>query len=822
MAVADTPAGRRTSERLGRIWTEREGVLGWLTTTDHKRIGLMYLFASLAMFAAGGVEALLMRTQLIRAENRLVSPGTYDQLFTMHGITMIFLFVIPISTGAFGNYLLPLMIGARDMAFPRLNALSFWIFLSSGVLIYTSMAIGRAPDAGWFNYVPLANAQFSPGPNIDFYCLGLILNGISSLATAVNFITTIFKGRAPGMSINRMPLFCFAFLAVSFALIFALPPLTVALAQLELDRQIGTHFYDIAAGGDPVLWQHLFWIFGHPEVYIIILPAFGIATSIIPTFCGRRMVAFPLVAVAELLVAFIGFGVWAHHMFAVGMATTTTIYFAAASMIIVIPSAIQLFAWLTTLVTGRPDFQTPLLFIVGFIVFFIIGGLSGVMFAAVPFDQQVTDTYFIVAHFHFVIFGAAVFPLLGGLYYWFPKVTGRMYDERLGKVSFWLSFAGTAITFMPMHIVGLLGMPRRQWTYPSGVGWGPANLVETLGSYLLGAGLLLVAVNLALSLRRGRRVGRDPFDGATLEWATSSPPPPYNFTVVPAISSPYPMWDIRDREEDVRRVERGELVLAEGHQTPASTVVDGELDEVLDMPSDSPWPITLAGMLSLVFVFLLTGHWTTAVVFAGAVALVLGAWHWREGESELVGAARRALPNGWWGMAIFLSSEAALFGSLIGTYFYLRFTSPQWPQGGIPAPAVALPLALTALLVLSVAPMAGAAVMARRGRARAAWWLIALALLLQAGYLAVQIVSYVGDLGDFSPSTNAYGSIYFTLLGAHHLHVVVGLLLDGWLLARLAGGLTSYRAIGVRAVALYWYVVAALAIAVVATQVSAA
>jgi cytochrome c oxidase subunit I+III len=822
MAVADTPAGRRASERLGRIWTEREGLLGWLTTTDHKRIGLMYLFASLALFAAGGVEALLMRTQLIHADNRLVGPGTYDQLFTMHGITMIFLFVIPISTGAFGNYLLPLMIGARDMAFPRLNALSFWIFLSSGLLIYTGMAIGSAPDAGWFNYVPLANAQFSPGPNIDFFCLGLILNGISSTATSVNFIVTIFKGRAPGMSINRMPLFCFAFLAVSFALVFALPPLTVALAQLELDRQVGTHFYDIAAGGDPVLWQHLFWIFGHPEVYIIILPAFGIATSIIPTFCGRRMVAFPLVAVAELLVAFIGFGVWAHHMFAVGMATTTTIYFAAASMIIVIPSAIQLFAWLTTLVTGRPHFQTPLLFIVGFIVFFIVGGLSGVMFAAVPFDQQVTDTYFVVAHFHFVIFGAAVFPLLGGLYYWFPKVTGRMYDERLGKLSFWLSFAGTAITFMPMHIVGLLGMPRRQWTYPSSVGWGTENLVETLGSYLLGAGLLLVMINLALSLRRGERVGRDPFDGATLEWAASSPPPPFNFTVVPAISSPYPMWDIRDREEDVRRVERGELVLAEGHQTPASTVVDGELDEVLDMPSDSPWPITLAAMLALVFVFLLTGHWTTALVFAGAVGLVLGAWHWREGGSEIAGAARRALPNGWWGMAIFLSSEAALFGSLIGTYFYLRFTSPEWPQDGLPAPAVVLPLVLTGVLVLSVAPMAGAALMVRSGRVRAAWWLIAAAFVLQAGYLAAQVVSYVGDLGDFSPSTNAYGSIYFTLLGAHHLHVAVGLLLDGWLLTRLRGGLTAYRATGVRAVALYWYVVAALAIAVVATQVSAA
>jgi cytochrome c oxidase subunit I len=756
--------------RLEKIWAERPGVLGWLTTTDHKRIGLMYLFTSLALFAAGGIEALFMRTQLIRPDNHLVGPYTYDELFTLHGVTMIFLFVIPISTGAFGNYLLPLMIGARDMAFPRMNALSFWIFLASGLFIYTSLAIGNAPDAGWFNYVPLAGARFSPGPNIDFYCLGLILNGISSTAAAVNFIVTIFRRRAPGMSINRMPLFCFAFLAVSFALVFALPPLTCALAFLELDRQVGTHFYDIAQGGDPVLWQHLFWIFGHPEVYIIILPAFGIATSIIPTFCRRRMVAFPLVAVAELLVAFIGFGVWAHHMFAIGLAATTAIYFAAASLIIVIPSAIQLFAWLTTLVTGKPEFQTPLLWIVGFIVFFIAGGLSGVMFAAIPFDQQVTDTYFIVAHFHFVIFGAAVFPLLGGLYYWFPKVTGRMYHEGWGKLSFWLSFAGTALTFFPMHIAGLEGMPRRQYTYPGDVGWGTTNLIETLGSYLLAAGLILVMVNLAISLRRGAPAGNDPFDGATLEWSIPSPPPPYNFAAIPVVKSPYPLWDERE--------------------------IAGVGDDALEGPSDSPWPVVFAGVLALVFVFLLTGHWTTAVVFAGAGAAVLVAWH--AGDPP---AGR----DGWWGMAVFLCTEFALFGSAIGTYFYLRFTSPLWPQGGIAAPEPLLPIALTALLVLSCLPMWAAA---RRG---ARGWVV-VALLMQAGYLAAQIVSYIHDLGDFSPTDNAYASIYFALLGAHHVHVVVGLALGLWLL---------YRIDAARIVALYWYVVAAIGVLVVATQVSA-
>src|SRR5436305_6868874 len=387
MATVVTPRGQPHVDRLDRIWSERPGILGWLTTTDHKRIGILYFFTSLAFFGAGGVEALLMRTQLIGPNSHVLSPAAYDEMFTLHGITMIFLFVIPMTTGAFGNYLIPLMIGARDMAFPRMNAVSYWIFLCSGIFIYIGLASGHAPNAGWFDYVPLASKQFDPGNNIDFYGYGRLFNGISSTAASINFIVTIFKMRAPGMSLNRMPLFCFAFLAVAFALLFALPSLSVATMFLELDRQPGFHFYYAAKGGDPLLWQNLFWIFGHPEVYIIILPAFGIATSIIPAFSHRRMVFFPLVALAEILVAFLGFVVWVHHMFTVGFATITTVYFAAASLIIVIPSAIQLFAWITTILTGTPEFKTPMLFIIGFIVFFIIGGLSGVTLAAIRFVQ---------------------------------------------------------------------------------------------------------------------------------------------------------------------------------------------------------------------------------------------------------------------------------------------------------------------------------------------------------------------------------------------------------------------------------------------------
>jgi cytochrome c oxidase subunit I len=625
-----TPRARRRVERLDRIWEERPGLLGWLTTVDHKRIGLLYFFTTLAFFAAGGVEALLIRTQLATPNGKTLSPERFNEVMTMHGVTMIFLFVIPMGVSAFGNYLVPLMIGARDMAFPRMNALSYWLFLGSGLFLYTGLFSGFGPNAGWFDYVPLASKTYTPGLNIDFYALGLIFNGLSTTAGAINFIVTIFKGRAPGMSLNRMPLFVYANLAASLSIIFLLPPLTMDLVFLELQRKVGFHFFDVAHGGDPLLWQHLFWLFGHPEVYLIVLPAFGIATSIIPTFSKRKMIAFPLVALAELLVAFIGFGVWAHHMFATGLATYTLVFFAAASMMVVIPSTIQIFAWTLTVTLGRPEFRAPLLFIGGFITFFVIGGLSGIMFAAIPFDQATTDTYFVVAHFHFIIFGAAVFPLLGGMYYWFPKVTGRLYHERWAQASFWLTFVGTALTFFPMHIVGLLGMTRRVYTYEPHLGWDAYNLSETIGAFILAGGLLLIFTNLVWSRFRGAPAGPDPFYGGTLEWATSSPPPEYNFTVIPKVTSPYPNWDREDREEDARRLEHGLLVLEEGHETPASTVRDGYLDEVLDMPSESPWPVTVAFCVALMFVMLLTSHFAIAGIFAALAALALAAWHSKE------------------------------------------------------------------------------------------------------------------------------------------------------------------------------------------------
>jgi|tagenome__1003787_1003787.scaffolds.fasta_scaffold20980225_2 cytochrome c oxidase subunit I+III len=621
------------SSRLEERWKEPTGVRAWLSTVDHKRIGLRYLTTSLVFFLAAGIEAMIMRAQLATAHNRLVSPETYDQLFSMHGVTMIFLFVTPCLFG-FGNFLVPLMIGARDMAFPRLNAWGFWVFLGAGLFMYAGLALGQAPNDGWFNYVPLSDRAHTPGANIDYYNLGLITLALSTTAGAINFIVTIFKLRAPGMSINRLPLYCWAILATSFAVVFAVPALTAANLMLELQRTYGFHFFDTARGGDALLWQHLFWVFGHPDVYIIFLPAAGIVSAVLPVFSRRPMVGYTWVAVATVSTALIGFGVWVHHMFAVGLPQLSMAFFSAASMMVVIPAGLQIFAWLATLLRGRPVLLSPMLFILGFVATFVIGGLSGVMFAVVPFDQQVTDTYFVVAHFHYVLFGGAVFPILAGLYYWYPKMSGRMFDERVAVTSFWLIFIGFNVTFFPMHIVGLLGMPRRVYTYPSGLGWETLNLLSTVGAVVLAVGLFTVLGNLLWSLRRGVPAQGDPWGGDTLEWSTPSPPPAYNFAVIPVVTSAHPNWDAPVVASDEPGLPGEPLVLDDGHLTAETTVLDADLAAPVEMPEGSLWPLLLAlalllipiGIISSVDSLALTGVLLVLVTFAG--------WHWHD---QLVG-----------------------------------------------------------------------------------------------------------------------------------------------------------------------------------------
>ena len=604
--------------RLRRSWAESHGLVAWLSTVDHKRIGQRYGVTAFAFFVAAGVEALTLRSQLARPESTLLTPEQYNQLFSMHGLTMIFLFVTPMLSG-FGNYLVPLMIGARDMAFPRLNAFGYWVFLAAGLLMYGGLVLGMAPDNGWFNYAPLSLSSFSSGANMDFYAVGLIFLGISTTAGAINFIVTIVKLRAPGMSLDRLPLFCWAMLATSFSIVLAIPALTGACLLLYLERNYGFHFYDSAGGGDPLLWQHLFWIFGHPDVYIIFLPAVGIVSSIIPTFSRRPMVAYGLMAFATIGTAALGFGVWVHHMFATGLPTLSLTFFAAASLVIAIPSGIQVFGWLATMLSGSPVLRTPFLYVIGFLVSFVIGGLTGVMFAAVPFDQQVTDSYFVVAHFHYVLFGGTVFPILAAAHYWLPKMTGRMLDERLGRLSFWLVFVGFNLAFFPMHIAGLLGMPRRVYTYPEGMGWDTLNLVETVGAYVLAAGLLVVVVNAVRAQKVGPLAGDDPWGGETLEWSTSSPPPPYNFARIPVVTSGSPLWD--------QRGTRSDAVLPEGHRALATSPLAGDPQAELEMPGESLLPLVLALALGIGAALLVASMEWLAVGALGAAGVTLAFWH---------------------------------------------------------------------------------------------------------------------------------------------------------------------------------------------------
>ena len=620
------------AERLESIWEERPGLAAWVTTVDHKRIGVRYIYTAFIFFVIAGIEALVIRVQLAQPNLEILDPETYNQLFSMHGTTMIFLFATPMLSG-FGNYFVPLMIGTRDMAFPRLNAFGYWVFLAAGIFMYSSFFIGRAPNNGWFNYVPLAGKEFTPGVSIDYYALGVIFITISSTVGAINFIVTILKMRAPGMSINRMPLYVWAILATSFMLVFALPALTVANVFLELDRKFGFHFYDVAGGGDPVLWQHLFWIFGHPDVYIILLPAVGIVSAIVPVFVRRPMVGYIYVALATMSMAVISFGVWVHHMFAVGLPQLSMSFFSAASLMVVIPSGIQVFAWLATAVAGKPVLKTPFLFIIGFIVTFVIGGLTGPMFAIIPFDQQITDSYFVVAHFHYVLFGGAVFPIFAAFHYWLPKITGRLLDERLGKMSFWLIFIGFNVAFFPMHIAGLLGQPRRTYTYQAGLGWDIHNLISTVGAFVLAAGIALVAWNYLRSLRSGAPAGDDPWDGDSLEWSTSSPPPDYNFVTIPTVVSANPVWD-QPNVRGGQPPDEGGHELATGHETLGTSLLDGKPEAILHMPHESPWPFLLTVALTALFFGVLANLYIVVIATGIASALAVAAWFWPRGETQ--------------------------------------------------------------------------------------------------------------------------------------------------------------------------------------------
>ncbi|MGH7618538.1 MAG: cytochrome c oxidase subunit I [Gemmatimonadaceae bacterium] len=619
MSSAAGPVGQHETgvvERLAALWETPANIVAFLSTVDHKRLGKRYIVTAFVFLFLGGVEAMLLRVQLIRPENHFLGPEAFNQLFTMHGTTMMFLFLQPVLSG-FSFYLTPLLIGARELAFPRLNAFSYYVFLVAGVFMYLSFFWAAAPDAGWFAYTPLSSGRFDPGVNIDFYALGLLLLGVATTAGAINSIVTILKLRAPGMSIARMPLFLWSSLTMSFAVVFSMPSLNTALVLLMLERRWHLPFYDPQAGGSPLLWQHLFWVFGHPWVYILFLPATGMLSMIIPVFSRRPMVGHTWVALATVATGFVGFGVWVHHMFATGLPQLSMSFFSAASMTVSIPSAIQIFAWIGTMWYGRVWFTTSMLFAIGFIVQFAIGGISGVFSAAVPADWQVTDTYFVVAHIHYVFAGSSLFAVMAAIYYWYPKMYGRMLSERVGKWSFWTMFLGFNAAFFPMHIAGLAGMPRRVYTYQAGLGFDTLNLIESLGAFVFALGLVVSLWNAIQSRVAGALAPADPWAGNTLEWLASSPPEDFNFERIPTVASCDPLWD-------------GGFAYgpsyAEARLTPRTSMLDADFETAMVLPEDNVWAVLLAFALLAVVLGILWRWYGVAI--GGAVVSLMTAIRW--------------------------------------------------------------------------------------------------------------------------------------------------------------------------------------------------
>ncbi len=719
----------------------------WLTTVDHKEIGILYLATTAGFFVLGGVESLIMRVQLAVPRASLLEPGQYNALFTMHGTTMIFLVVMPMLLG-FVNYLVPLMIGARDMAFPRLNAMSYWLLLFGGLVLNFSFIAGAPPDVGWFAYPPLTEQPYSLSPSVDYWIVGLIITSIGSIATGLNTVVTVLRLRTRQMTAFRMPIFVWMSLITGLLIMWAIPALTAAQVMLLSDRRLGTSFFDVAGGGDAVVWQHLFWYFGHPEVYIMVLPAFGMISEIAPVFSRKPIFGYPFVVASGIAIAFLSFGVWAHHMFAVGLGFASDAFFGASSMLIAVPTGVKIFSWLGTMTGGRLRLTTALLFVLGFLLMFPIGGITGVHFAIVPIDWQTTDSYYVVAHFHYVLFGGTLLAIFAGAYYWFPKMTGRLLDERLGRWHFWLTLIGFNLTFFPMHFLGLMGMPRRVYTYPELPGWGFWNMVATLGSFVLLLAMLVFGWNVLKSLTRGGVAGDNPWDAWTLEWATSSPPPRENFVAdLPPITSARPLWDLHHPP-----------VTSDGGATGGDSVGEGGGPTGQEGGGHAPF---LPGL-------------STPVV----------------------------------GTLAFISSEAVFFGALIVAYvaYHGRTAAGPGPASLDVSRTVLFSIALFASS--ATAWMADREHGRGAFRAFLAW--IAVTVGLGAIFLSGQLTEYRHMVAEgLTPTTNLFASAFFILTGFHGLHVAIGLVALMILVLLGVRGDLRYgrRAAAVGAVSTYWHFV---------------
>jgi cytochrome c oxidase subunit I+III len=776
--VAPSRIEPNTLEQFKRTWSAPRGIRGLLAEVNNIPIAKRYMVTGFAFFVVGGLLGLLMRAQLGSPENTLLDAETYNQIFTMHGTTMMFLFVIPFIE-ALANYMLPLLLGSRDLPFPRMTALSYWTFLFGGIFLYSSFLFGAAPDGGWFAYVPLTNVEFSPGINMDFWDIGLSVAEIAAIGAAAEMIVAILRMRAPGMKLHRMPLFVWAMLVTGAMIIFAFTPLIVGTAMLELDRKGLTAFFKPEAGGQPLLWQHIFWVFGHPEVYIMFIPAAGIVSHVVQSLSRRPIVSYTLMVLSILATGFLSFGLWVHHMFSTGLSPVALGFFTAASMAIAIPSGVQVFGWIATLWTGRPVWRVPLLFVLGFLVIFTIGGLTGVMVASVPFDWQAHDSYFVVAHFHYVLIGGVVFPLFAGLYYWLPKVTGRLLSERLGRWNFWLMFVFFNVAFFPMHISGLLGMPRRVYTYPEGLGLETLNLISTIGAFGFAVGVALLIVNALWSRKHGQPAGANPWDSDSLEWAETSPPPDAQFVRIPVVRSRYPLWEQSDLWPHdpvlARQLEDLDGRPARWRGALVVSVLDANPQAIAHMPGPTFAPFTMA----VAFLALFAGALTEEIILlaGGGVLAAVALFLWfRPQDSETLALQelgdrpndRERLPlamggatsNGWWGMLVFIAVLGTALVTCVSSYFYL------W-EG--PAGASALPPSLlepAVVTLLSIAAM-GTATWATRGARRGVTDTVRLGLastwFLAAASLALGIRTFPWDRLD--PDLSANASAVLGLIG---------------------------------------------------------
>lgn len=681
----------RLHEKFEKVWSNWSG-WGQLAGVNHTSIGRRFMITGAVFFLIGGVLAMLIRTQLALPAQEILNPDVYAQVFTMHGTVMMFLFAIPILEGM-AMYMIPKLLGTRDLVFPRISALGYYCYLFGGIIIMSSLVLGMAPDSGWFMYTPLSGGEFSPGRGSDFWLLGITFVEISALAAGVELTVSILRARAPGMTLSKMPIMAWYILAMALMIVFGFPPLILASIMLELERAVGMPFFEVAAGGDPILWQHLFWLFGHPEVYIIFLPAAGIISTIIPVFAGRPLVGYRWIVLAIILTGFISFGLWVHHMFTVGIPQLAQAFFSVASMLVAIPTAIQIFAWLATLWSGRVTWNLPMLWVFGFLVIFVCGGLTGVMLAMVPFNWQVHDTHFVVAHMHYVLVGGMFFPLIAGLYYWLPQLSGRMPSEKLGRWGFWLTFIGFNATFLLMHLTGLLGMPRRVYTFSGGLGWDWLNLLSSVGGFIMAAGVAMIIIDVALHIRFGRRATLNPWKSDTMEWATGTPPTSYNFASIPKVHTRHPLWENPALPYEIAKGEQGLSSIEHGRREIYGVdAITGKVKEVMHLPGNSWWPLICASLLGVVCLSLLVRVYPVAAVAAVIAFIALLRWSWENGSHPAMAPptedektrdepplhSRTTDGPGLWGMKISLLADGALYLSLLFGWLYLWTVSPNW------------------------------------------------------------------------------------------------------------------------------------------------